>query len=1005
MVAHRKRRALFLGRSDEQNRFRTVLDGVVHGGEPDEAFVVLVSGLGGIGKSTLLRRYREMATGVRAGRLRPKQGLLLAAVDWESEQRRRAADYSSEGGPPIWVVLDRIYDAIHSSGAEIRGGARAVEKAFSSFRLQVTRVPELAEEVRQALPGGESRAHLSPADIEAVLQAVGRGAAVAHPAAALVAEPIAKGVGGAVHLAQDAREAVREQRRGRVPEEAYRLILRRVEALVDTFADGLRLVTSKVRPVVVILDTCELILGSQEYLRRAMSGSGSHAAWVIGMRLEPEATGEGEAALYRRTIAESRLRSVPLARFPDQLVAEFLDLELPGGLPSGTSVENVAEVTRGIPLAVSLVCDLLAAGQDPEVVLRPVPEPGKPSAVIRELAERYLTHAVHCPPLQRDLPLLYGLALVYRDRLDPGLLAALWGVDPTKVADLTAGLAAHHDFVLRGSRRLHDDVRDTIRLYLLDDALRAQQRPMNRRAEAHLHHRLGELGLTSVDDQLTSDEWQNLTTALLWHVFWEDNRSGIELLCQLLPAADILDESFAAALLAVASFFIPVLDAQQKQAIVTLRALRAARIRWWILELGRPSSGRALEVLEHHRYSNDAVLATDIPRSAYLHLLRAKHAERSANQAVHALTELEQADRAIPDTGDPPGATSRVLAHLAEQLFRDLIDVEEGAVPPFAEARRAASLAARSNPSPSAWVSVGMAHGALGRYAEALHAYDQATRLDPEYAPAYSSRGNALLSMGLFADALHAYDDAIRIRPKQEMSYNKRQKTVLGLLGWSRSEAGPGIHGEGSSPSPLDPGWPAGRAKALLLLGRFKDAQDAYDEIIRLDPHDADAYCSRGECLLMQRRYAEAITNLRQAIELQPDAAFAARVLLAALIRRDEPIKSAELASTVDASSANYLSPFRRGELQALAFLLVGDPDAAATELHAVKATRSAVDLFQQPLYELLEDPPAPGIDRLIAIWAEIDPGTQHAQPEPSRESQDIEKEPHREPSSGRERD
>lgn len=266
---------VFLGRTEEQERFRAVLAELVRGGGPDEGYVVLVQGLGGIGKSTLLHRYRQIAAeGVPSDLRGGKQEFLIAVVDWEDEQRQRATDYLSEGGPPIWVVLDRVYKAVLDAAAASRRDAAAVDKAFAPFRVQVTKVPELAEEVRRVLPGDdEHERRTSAADIEAVLQAVGRGAFIlggAHPVGAVgavVAEPVTK---SAVHLAQDAREAVKEWRHGQVPEEAYRLVLRQVEALVETFAQCLRHVSAKVRPVIVALDTCELILGSQEYLRRAM---------------------------------------------------------------------------------------------------------------------------------------------------------------------------------------------------------------------------------------------------------------------------------------------------------------------------------------------------------------------------------------------------------------------------------------------------------------------------------------------------------------------------------------------------------------------------------------------------------------------------------------------------------------------------------------------------------------------------------------------------------------
>ena len=48
---------LFLGRGEELACFEAVLAGLAGGGDPDEGHVLLVYGLGGIGKSTLLRRY------------------------------------------------------------------------------------------------------------------------------------------------------------------------------------------------------------------------------------------------------------------------------------------------------------------------------------------------------------------------------------------------------------------------------------------------------------------------------------------------------------------------------------------------------------------------------------------------------------------------------------------------------------------------------------------------------------------------------------------------------------------------------------------------------------------------------------------------------------------------------------------------------------------------------------------------------------------------------------
>jgi tetratricopeptide (TPR) repeat protein len=1080
---------LILGRSEEQARFRAVLPELREGGLPDEAHVVLVYGLGGIGKSTLLRRYGEIAAeDAQAATGRGKRGLLAASVDWESEQRLRAADFVLDGGPPVWVVLDRIYRALGEAAGTSKRDTAFTEKTFGPFRLQVTHLPELAEDVRRTFPGGEPKEVTSAADIEAVLQAIGRGAAVAagaHPAAVLAAAPAAKGVAGAGHLARDAWGAFRQRRHGPVPEQAYRLVLRRVEELVDTFARCLRRLSDR-RPVMIMLDTCELIPGSQEYLRRAMRASGPRVLWVIGMRLDPdpEFAGQvhGEVARYRQAIRDSRLRVAPLGRFSDDTISEYFDRELPGRLGADVPPHAVARVTRGIPLAVSLVCDLLKAGQDAEAALRPVPEPGKPSAVVRWLAERYLIHALTCAPLRADVPMLYGLALLHSDRLDPDLLAALWDIDPGEVAEKIAGLAARHDFVLYGTRRLHDDVRDAVRLHLLDDALRIAQRPMNQRAAAHLSRRLTGLRLTGIEAQLASEEWQSLATALLWHTFWAGNRAGIDLLCDLLPAAGVLAEPFGVALLDVAQFFLPVLNSQEKRTVTVLAAL----VR---LSLRRPGAGTtpggeesrdALAVLENRHDLEGSVLAADNPRAVYLSLLAAKYAWCVADPPEDALKALEHAAGALPGPHDLPGATSRALARLAERLANDMLFVTPWKLRASPGGLRATELATRHNPASStAWwllavarcelgdyegdlaaseeairldPGLALAHNSrgvalarsgrfqeawqeydeavrlapdyvvaqtnragmlarFGRLQEALDASEEAIRLQPRYAPARSSRARALRLLGRFQDSLNTCDEAFRIDPESVPAHNGRG-LALHYLGQTHDAldafgaatrldpADAWAHANRSLPLRrlgrfhdaldacdtavrLDPGnsWAhVHRGLALQALGRIEDALDAHDNAIRIDPGDDWPHTSRAKCLITLGRPAEARASLQHVIELSPADAPEARVLLAALLRHSDPSQSARLARAALTDPGKFESPFRRGELKAIAYLLLASPENAQAELRAAAPMHSPGDLFEDPLYGPLHDPPVTGLDQFLATWEDINPatGTEH---------------------------
>ena len=59
-----------------------------------------------------------------------------------------------------------------------------------------------------------------------------------------------------------------------------------------------------------------------------------------------------------------------------------------------------------------------------------------------------------------------------------------------------------------------------------------------------------------------------------------------------------------------------------------------------------------------------------------------------------------------------------------------------------------------------------------GKYDEAIKAYDEAIRLDPNLAMAWSNKGNALTGQGKYDEAMKAYDEAIRLDPNLASAWN-----------------------------------------------------------------------------------------------------------------------------------------------------------------------------------------------------------------------------------------
>src|SRR5205823_15061427 len=68
-----------------------------------------------------------------------------------------------------------------------------------------------------------------------------------------------------------------------------------------------------------------------------------------------------------------------------------------------------------------------------------------------------------------------------------------------------------------------------------------------------------------------------------------------------------------------------------------------------------------------------------------------------------------------------------------------------------------------------------------GRYEEAIEACEQAIRLDPNDAGAYSSKGVALNGQGRYEEAIKACEQAIRLNPNDAEAYSDKEAARYSL--------------------------------------------------------------------------------------------------------------------------------------------------------------------------------------------------------------------------------
>jgi tetratricopeptide (TPR) repeat protein len=154
------------------------------------------------------------------------------------------------------------------------------------------------------------------------------------------------------------------------------------------------------------------------------------------------------------------------------------------------------------------------------------------------------------------------------------------------------------------------------------------------------------------------------------------------------------------------------------------------------------------------------------------------------------------------------------------------------------------------------WHDKGLALFSQGRIDDALQSFEEAVKLDPNYAKSWYDIGIILGSKGRYVDAIKAYENAIRIDP-----YNAKS--------W----------------------W--GKGAALGILGQYDEAVKALDESIRLNPNDAEVWNNKGYALYDQGKYDEAIKCYDEALRLNPNFTAAQNNKVHALGRlgqRAEPV-------------------------------------------------------------------------------------------------------------------
>jgi tetratricopeptide (TPR) repeat protein len=158
----------------------------------------------------------------------------------------------------------------------------------------------------------------------------------------------------------------------------------------------------------------------------------------------------------------------------------------------------------------------------------------------------------------------------------------------------------------------------------------------------------------------------------------------------------------------------------------------------------------------------------------------------------------------------------------------------------------------------------------LKRLDEALASFDKAVALKPGFAEAHYNRGNVLMELRRLDEALASFDRALALRPGFAEALANRGNALLGL---ERPDEALASFDRALAIKPHHAEALTNRGNALKELKRSDEALASFDKALALNPDYAEAHYNRGNALQDLRRLDEALAAFDKALALKPDVA------------------------------------------------------------------------------------------------------------------------------------
>jgi serine/threonine protein kinase len=172
---------------------------------------------------------------------------------------------------------------------------------------------------------------------------------------------------------------------------------------------------------------------------------------------------------------------------------------------------------------------------------------------------------------------------------------------------------------------------------------------------------------------------------------------------------------------------------------------------------------------------------------------------------------------------------------------------------------------------------------------QAIPYFERAIQLQPDYAAAWAGLSQAL--WGLRLNGVTDIDGPMRAAAAKAIAFDPNLSDAHAAMALIKVEdwEWPGAEQEARRAIALDPAVDSPLTILLNITGRHAESIALNEHAVRLNPLSAEAHRFYGNALYWARRYEEAVSRLKRAIDLEPRHVGAIGMLGAAYVRLGRP--------------------------------------------------------------------------------------------------------------------